>query len=132
MVDDRTLGALQDLLLSSVLTSVALPGRDTPLSFPDLAYVVRSEERLLLADGYHGSSDLVTVVDSIAPHAADGQTGFLHFEPPQQDGDHVTLRLRVLLAFSDVESLPLGELVASFAPQGDGWTTVEPTHAVAF
>lgn len=132
MVDDRTLGVLQDLLLECSLTSVALPGRSAPLSFPDLAYVVRADERLLLADGYHGASELVTVVESIAAHAADGQTGFLHFEPPQAHGDHVTLRLRVLLAFPDVEPLPLGELVASFAPEGTGWTTVEPTHALAF
>jgi hypothetical protein len=131
-VDDQTVGALQDLLLERVLTSVALPGRTSPLSFPDLAYVTRSEQRLVLSDGYHGASELVTVVDSIPSQAADGQTGFLRFEPAQQDGEHVTLRLRVLLAFPDVDPLPLGELVASFAPEGDAWTTVEPTHALAF
>lgn len=131
-MDDRTIGVLQDVLLESILTSSALPGRSSPLSFPDLAYVVRSERRLLIADGYHGGSGLVTVVDSIPAQAADGQTGFLRFEPPQEDGDTVTLRLRVLLAFPDVEPLPLGELVASFAPAGADWTTVEPTHALAF
>ena len=132
MVADRTLGVLQDLLLECVLTSVPLPGRSAPLSFPDLAYVVQSDDRLVLADGYCGASELVTVVDSIDTRAAHGQTGFLHFEPPQEDGDNVTLRLRVLLAFPDVEPLPLGELVATFAPAGTGWTTVEPTHALAF
>lgn len=132
MVDDRTLGVLQDLLLEHVLTSAALPGRALPLSFPDLAYVVQSDERLLLGDGYSGASEHVTVVDSIAARAVNGQTGFLHFEPPQEQGGHVTLRLRVLLTFPDVDPLPLGELVATFARKGTGWTTVEPTHALAF
>lgn len=132
VLDDRTLGVLQDLLLEHILTSVALPGRAMPLSFPDLAYVLQSDDRVLLGDGYNGASEHVTVVDSIAARAATGQTGFLHFEPPQEQGGHVTLRLRVLLSFPDVEPLPLGELIATFAPRGAGWTTVEPTHALAF
>lgn len=132
MVDDRTLGVLQDLVLEHVLTSVALPGQAAPLSFPDLQYVLQSEERVLLSDGYRGASERVVVVDSIAARAADEQIGFLHFEPSQEQGGHLTLRLRVLLAFPDVEPLPLGELIATFAPKGTGWTTVEPTHALAF
>jgi hypothetical protein len=132
VVDDRTLGVLQDLLLEHVLTSVALPGRTAPLSFPDLEYVLQSDERLLLGDGYCGASERVTVVDSIVGRATDGPTGFLHFESPQEEAGRVTLRLRVLLAFPDAEPLPLGELIATFAPKGTGWTTVEPTHALAF
>ncbi len=44
----------------------------------------------------------------------------------------MTLRLRVLLGFPDVDPLPLGELVVTFTRRDEEWTTVPPTHAVAF
>ncbi len=55
-MDNETLANLQDLILEHVLTSTPLPGQDSSISFPDLAYVTQSEEKLILDEGYLGET----------------------------------------------------------------------------
>lgn len=133
-MDNETLAQLQDLILDRVLTSTPLPGQGSSISFPDLAYVTQAEEKLVLDDGYLGETSHAIVVgqEELDRRLAEGQTGFLRFEPPLEEPGKVTLRLRVLLGFPDVDTLPLGELVVTFAQRDEEWTTVPPTHAVAF
>lgn len=128
------LGELQDLVLDRVLTGAPLPGRDTAISFPDLAYVTHAEEVLVLEDDYAGASARVTVVskDELRRRSESEETAFIHFQPASETEDGVTLRTRVLLGVPNVDPLPLGELVVTFARRGETWTTVDPTHAVAF
>ena len=133
-MDQAKLAILQDLVIERVLTSAPLPGQSSSISFPDLAYVTQAEEALLLDEGYFGSTSRATVVNEaeLRERCTAGERGFLHFQQPLEEGAGVTLRLRVLLGFPDLNPLPLGELVVTFT-HGDGeWTTVEPTHAVAF
>lgn len=133
-MEREELGELQDLVLERVLDGSPLPGQETAISFPDLAYVTRAEETLVLADGYSGESPRVTVVteDELRQRCESGETAFIQFQPTAQTESGTTLRARVLLGFPDVDPLPLGELVVTFARRGEVWTTVYPTHAVAF
>jgi hypothetical protein len=128
------LGELQDLVLERVLQGTPLPGRETAISFPDLAYVTRADEALVIAEGYEGRSARVTVVgdDELRRRSESGETAFIQFQPATETENGVTLRARVLLQFPDVDPLPLGELVVTFARRGESWMTVDPTHAVAF
>lgn len=133
-MEPAQLGALQDLMLERVLEGAPLPGKERALSFPDLAYVTRSGEPLVLADGYLGDSTKVRKVtnEELLQISESGETGFVEFQSPTESEEGTTLRMRVLLGLPDVEPLPLGELVATFALHGEAWTTVDPTHAVAF
>ena len=133
-MDQEEMDRLQDLVLERLLTSRALPGQETPLSFPDLAYVTDAEEALILEDGYAGHSPLVTEVDEpeLRRRLTAGEAGFLQFQPPLSQADATTLRLRVNLGFADLDPLPLGELVVTFTQRGDDWVTIAPTHALAF
>jgi hypothetical protein len=132
--DNGDFGELQDLVLAAALGPRLLPGQSSPISFPDLAYVTEADEKLLLSGGYAGHTEYALVVsqDEVEQRCSAGQVGFLRFEPPLQEHGNITLRLRVFLGFPGVEPLPLGELVVTFTRAGGRWTTVFPTHAVAF
>ena len=133
-MEQAQLGYLQDLILERGLATAPLPGQDTAISFPDLAYVTRAETALVSADGYVGRSGRVEVVDpgNLSERIVSGETGYFEFQQPSETGDAVTIRLRVLLGFADLEPLPLGELVVTFVEEAGSWTTIYPTHAVAF
>ena len=133
-MDNTTLGKLQDLILERVLTSMPLPGQQSPLVFPDLAYVTQADERLLLKDGYFGQTPHASVLSDtqVKQRAETGETAYVRFELPSKQAGDTTIRLRVFLAFADLEPLPLGEIVVTFSKRGGSWTTVPPTHVVAF
>ena len=133
-MDQADLANLQDLVIDRVLTSAPLPGQTAPISFPDLAYVTQADEALLIDDGYLGQTTQAVVVNKteLRRRCKAGEQGFLKFQPPLEEEDKVTLQLRVLLGFADLDPLPLGELVVTFTRLDGEWTTIEPTHAVAF
>ena len=102
-MDQAKLAILQDLVIERVLTSAPLPGQSSSISFPDLAYVTQAEA-LLLDEGYFGSTSRATVVNEaeLRERCTAGERGFLHFQQPLEEGAGVTLRLRVLLGFPDL------------------------------
>jgi hypothetical protein len=136
---EADLAETQTILLRAAVQQVPLPGQAYVLRFPDLPAAMEpaparlSDEHLAPAVTPGDQFEVMEANQLAALAAERGAFGYLRFQAPEIRPDCIRLSLQVCMAFPDVEPLPLGALVASFArDEKSQWTTMEPTAALAY
>lgn len=139
-VPDKVLGALQELMLRSVLLGEPLPGEDRPLALPDLQFLRRGpvvtlvDENLAIPRARAETELRVRVrsTEELANEARrSGDVAYLQFGPPSRDGDDIRLTLQGKIAPGGHGRVPLGlsGVTVTFRKKDARWEAVaEPVY----
>lgn len=135
----EVLRTLQQQLLVAVLTQTPLPGQSEALRFPDLAMILERPEKIVSRENLSGEPDpgiLVTFLtaDELQELARrEGQVPALQFREAELLDDRIRLALELRVWFADVEPLPLGAVIATFAETSDaGWRVIDQPAALGY
>ena len=119
-----------------------LPGKEQPLSFPDLGFLLRQDviplldENLATGVALPASPRPLRVVSSaeVLELAREEDVAYLAFQPAQIEDDRVTLTLAALMASASPDRRPLGlsAVRVTFRRGEAGWEVVgEPVMSAA-
>jgi hypothetical protein len=138
-VTDADVNALQQAVLNAVLLRQDLPGGISAPSLPDLQMITQSDEILLLDRNLKGA---LAVEGAAKPFRiiSDGdlarlrqqttQVPYLMFQPPQIDGDQITINLGARLAVGQgTPELGLSNVQVPFRNDGNGWIAQRPFYS---
>ena len=143
MVSIADLSQLQNLLLLAVLLGTPLPGSTQPVRLPDLTFVLGQPSIILLDQNLSKPISLggapkplrVMSVDELRKHAEQqGDTAYLMFEQPEQEGGDVRMTLSARIATREPTSQALGlsSIRVQFRKVGGEWRLVdEPIYSAS-
>jgi hypothetical protein len=139
LVTPEILRTLQQQLLVAVLTQTPLPGQSEVLRFPDLAMILERPEKIVSRENLVGEPDPGVPVTFLAADELrelarrEGQVPALQFRELEKLDDRIRLALELRVWFGDVEPLPLGAVIATFAETQDaGWRVVDQPAALGY
>jgi hypothetical protein len=131
---------LQNLLLQAVLLGTPLPGASDPVRFPDLPFVTRQANVIVLDENLSGPITIsmpvrVLSADAIRQEAEQrADVVYFQFAAPRFEGDQLDLTLAARIAPHAPASgmLGLSSIHARFHKVGDQWQLVgEPIYSAA-
>jgi len=136
----EVLRLLQQQLLVAAIAQTPLPGQGDVLRFPDLALLLERPERIVsrenLAEGVDPGIAVVFLSDAEITERVKraGDLPALGFRPVEKlDDGHIRLTLELRMYFVDVEPLPLGAIIATFAEvPGGGWQVADRPAALGY
>ena len=139
---ERELRYLAEAMLRAIVSGEPLPGRDEPIRFPDLAFVLNQPNVIVVNENLPGFppslklSKPVQIVPRQLLHqqARDaGDVTYLQLRPPQVKGDTVQLTLEAKIAAADPHrpSLGLSSLQVTFKKVGGKWQALNEDRSFA-
>jgi hypothetical protein len=138
-VTDSVVVRLQESVLAAVLDGQPLPGSDSRVMLPDLAYVLRHDPVLVSEENLAGPlnaerfrrSVLVLSEAALAERAqTEGDVAYLRFQPAERRDGTVRLTLEARIAPSDAarQALGLSGIQVGFQEVDGHWKVIgEPT-----
>jgi hypothetical protein len=132
IIVDPVLGYLQGLILRAALLGEALPGTDQRIHIPDLPIINEHKPVILLDENleahisFNSLSILIRVLskDEVrAQTVLEGDTVYLHFQPPQfQEGTtHLSLQAEIVSSDPSKQRLGLSGMRIGFRKVDDHW-----------
>jgi len=133
---DEVLRHLQETLLKAVLLSQRLPGGNQPIMFPDLSFILRQPNVVLVDENLVGpvsieeSPTRVRLLsrETLQQEArTQGDITYLRFQPPVGEGNAVRLTLEAKIAARDPDQriLGLSGIQVKFEEVAGQWEAVD-------
>lgn len=136
MISVKPDGYLQGLILRAALLGETLPGTDQPVQFPDLPFITGHTPVTLLDENLdkHISVNnpgmqirVLTQNDIRAQAALEGDTVYLHFQPPgvQENTIYLSLQAEIISSHPDKQRLGLSGMRVGFRKVNGHWEVVD-------
>ncbi len=139
---ERELCYLAEAMLRAIVSGEPLPGRDQPIRFPDLAFVLNQPKVIVVNEnlpGFPASLKLSKPIQIVSRQLLEqqaremGDVTYLQFRSPQVKGDTVQLTLEAKIASADPHrpSLGLSSLQVTFKKVGGKWQALNEDRSFA-